>query len=284
MVTPKLSQILAIIGCVFSLPVAIKEPSLALMFCPFASALAINQSILQKSRKDGERKFNVLTTQYERLIHQQQQHQATITEHAEKLHALVTQPPAQPKPDPGLISNTSTRPNGHKQVAIFIDAANLYHAAKKINLEIDYAKLLKELTGDRHLAFARIYLAEDTSQKRQNGFLQYIGDTGFEVISKPLTRRSDGSVKGNLDGEITTDMMKLLIEPSEIDTVFLISGDSDFACPVKTLRTHGLKVEIIGLKEQTSPALIKSADRFTNLANLQNQIRRHKYQEMKQLV
>jgi uncharacterized LabA/DUF88 family protein len=178
---------------------------------------------------------------------------------------LTAQPQQPTKPKPRKRSESRGR------VAIMIDGANLYFGAKTLELQIDYAKLLDLLKGENELAFARIYLATSDDQN-QCGFLHHVQQSGFEVKSKALIRRRDGSSKGNLDGEIITDLM---LGQEQFDTLVLVSGDSDFAYTLETLKQRqGVRVEVMGLRQNTSTALIEVADKFINLADIQNQVSR----------
>ena len=188
-----------------------------------------------------------------------------------QLHQLQ-QPVSTAKPQQPTKPRPRKRTESRGRVAIMIDGANLYFGAKNLDIQIDYAKLLDLLKGESELAFARIYLATSDDQN-QYGFLHHVQQSGFEVKSKALIRRRDGSAKGNLDGEMITDLM---LEQEQFDTVVLVTGDSDFAYTVATLKQRqGVRVEVMGLWQNTSSTLIEAADKFINLADIQNQVSRH---------
>ncbi len=88
---------------------------------------------------------------------------------------------------------------------------------------------------------------------------------GFRVVTKAVRRYTDGTSKANLDVELAIDM--LTIAPY-VDTAVLVSGDGDFVRLVEAVQFKGVRVEVVGLGEMTSTALIEVADTFTDLAEL----------------
>lgn len=157
-------------------------------------------------------------------------------------------------------SNKSTGPRG--RVAIFIDGNNLFHAARSVGVEIDYAKLLDILRGQDTLLRAFFYTGVDQNAERQQGFLLWMRRNGYRVVEKELKTFPDGTKKANLDVEIAVDMLSLA---DKYDTAILVSGDEDFAYAVNAVAYKGVRVEIAGFRSNTSPRLIDVADRFIEL-------------------
>lgn len=157
-------------------------------------------------------------------------------------------------------SNKPTGPRG--RVAIFIDGNNLFHAARSVGVEIDYAKLLDILRGQDPLLRAFFYTGVDQNAERQQGFLLWMRRNGYRVVEKELKTFPDGTKKANLDVEIAVDMLSLA---DKYDTAILVSGDEDFAYAVNAVAYKGVRVEIAGFRSNTSPRLIDVADRFVEL-------------------
>ncbi|MFM2313894.1 MAG: hypothetical protein RLZZ04_3170 [Cyanobacteriota bacterium] len=152
------------------------------------------------------------------------------------------------------------------RVGIFIDGANVSISAKEIwGYYPDWAKLLVSLRGKSTVYDARYY---DALSRNKYELFRAIKQMGYEVISKPLTIHTDGFVKGNLDTELSNDM---LVCVNLYDTFVLVSGDGDFLDTVKKLRAVGKRVEVVSFKESTNRDLIRRADCHTNLALLKNQ-------------
>ncbi|NJL63236.1 MAG: NYN domain-containing protein [Methylacidiphilales bacterium] len=159
------------------------------------------------------------------------------------------------------------------RVAIFIDGANLFYAAMQLNLEIDYAKLLRCLTKNRQLIRAYFYTACDSGNEKQQGFLLWMSRNGYRVITKELIQFPDGSKKANLDIEIAVDMLTLA---RHCDTIVLLSGDGDLAYAVNSVAYQGVQVEVVSLSSMTSDSLINVVDSYTDLLEIKEEIQRKK--------
>ncbi|MBX7222370.1 MAG: NYN domain-containing protein [Blastocatellia bacterium] len=156
----------------------------------------------------------------------------------------------------------TTRSSNRGKIAIFIDGNNLFHAARSVGVEIDYAKLLDVLRSEDQLLRAFFYTGVDQQAERQQGFLLWMRRNGYRVVEKELKLFADGTKKANLDVEIAVDMLSLA---DKYDTAILVSGDEDFAYAVNAVAYKGARVEIAGFRSNTSPRLIDVADRFIEL-------------------
>lgn len=159
------------------------------------------------------------------------------------------------------------------RVAIFIDGANLFYAAMQLNLEVDYAKLLRRLTGGRQLIRAYFYTACDSGNEKQQGFLLWMSRNGYRVVTKELIQFPDGSKKANLDVEIAVDMLTLA---RNCDTIVLLSGDGDLAYAVNSIAYQGVQVEVVSLGSMTSESLVNVADSYVDLEEIRADIERSK--------
>ncbi|MBI1857712.1 MAG: NYN domain-containing protein [Candidatus Melainabacteria bacterium] len=151
------------------------------------------------------------------------------------------------------------------RIAIFIDGNNLFHAARTIGLEVDYAKLLKTLCNKGSLLRAFFYTGVDENAAKQQGFLLWMRRNGYRVVQKELKVFPDGTKKANLDVEIAVDMLSLC---GKYETAILVSGDEDFAYAVNAVAYKGARVEVAGFRNNTSPKLIDVADRFIDLDSM----------------
>src|SRR5215213_4276506 len=148
------------------------------------------------------------------------------------------------------------------KITIFIDGNNLFHAARSVGVEIDYAKFLNFLRGDSPLLRAFFYTGVDEKAERQQGFLLWMRRNGYRVVEKELKTYADGTKKANLDVEIAVDMLSLA---DKYDTAVLVSGDEDFAYAINAVAYKGVRVELAGFRSNTSPRLIDVADQFIEL-------------------
>ena len=157
------------------------------------------------------------------------------------------------------------------RIAILIDGASLFYAALQLQIEIDYLRLLNHLTINRQLLRAYFYTGHDRTNERQQGFLLWMRRNGYRVITKDLTTSPDGSRRASLDVEIAIDMLTL---GTYCDTLVLISGTGDLSHAINALSYKGVKIEIISLRSTTSDLIINLADRFIDLAEIQDHIRK----------
>src|SRR5690606_6450346 len=105
----------------------------------------------------------------------------------------------------------------------------LFHAARAVNLEVDYASPLKFLVRGDSLVRAAFYTGvksgHDEGASRQQGFIYWMRRNGFHVMEKTLRRSFDGSYRADLSIEIATDMLSLA---PEVDRIVLVSGAEEF--------------------------------------------------------
>lgn len=169
------------------------------------------------------------------------------------------------------VRTVRSTPEADDRVIIFIDGSNLFYAAMQLGLEIDYAKLLCCLTGQRRLLRAYFYTGVDRQNEKQQGFLLWMRRNGYRVVTKDLVQHPDGSKRANLDVEIAIDMVMLA---KHCDTAVLLSGDGDLAYVVNNVAYQGTRVEVVSLPAMTNDGLIDVADRFIDLSAIRSQIQR----------
>src|SRR6185436_9038451 len=157
------------------------------------------------------------------------------------------------------------------KLAIFIDGNNLFHAARSVGVEIDYAKFLNFLRADAPLLRAFFYTGVDEKAERQQGFLLWMRRNGYRVVEKELKTFYDGTRKANLDVEIAVDMLSLA---DKYDTAVLVSGDEDFVYAVGAVASKGCRVEVAGFRSNTAPRLIDVSDFFIDLGDIAELIRK----------
>src|SRR6266699_4316893 len=167
------------------------------------------------------------------------------------------------------------------KITIFIDGNNLFHAARSVGVEIDYAKFLNFLRGDSPLLRAFFYTGVDEKAERQQGFLLWMRRNGYRVVEKELKTFYDGTRKANLDVEIAVDMLSLA---GRYDTAVLVSGDEDVVYAVNAVAYKGCRVELAGFRSNTAPKLIDVADYFIDLGEIADKVRKevshgHRYDE-----
>ena len=151
------------------------------------------------------------------------------------------------------------------RVGIFVDAANVELASDRMRARIDWAKVLKLLTKDRQLvraiAYCPVYDDPNVSIETQR-FVEPFLDKGYKVVTKPLKRFQDGTIKANLDIELALDIITML---DRLDIVCLVSGDGDFQRLVEVLQSRGVRVEVVAAGPSTAANLRHAADEFIDV-------------------
>jgi len=160
------------------------------------------------------------------------------------------------------------------RTALFIDGANLYSAAKALNVDLDFRKLLESFREKAVLVRAYYYTAvvegEEFSPIRP--LIDWLGYNGFSMVTKPVKRFTDAQghtrTKGNMDIEIAVDMLELA---PHIDHVVLFSGDGDFRRLIQAVQTKGVRVTVVSTTRSQPPMIAdelrRQADAYIDMAD-----------------
>ena len=162
------------------------------------------------------------------------------------------------------------------RLALFIDGANLYSAAKSLNFDIDYKKLLEEFRKRGVMVRAYYYTAiiEDQEYSPLRPLIDWLDYNGFTMVTKAAKRYTEHATgitrtKGNMDIEIAVDMMEIA---PHVDHIVLFSGDGDFRRLVEAVQRKGVRVTVVSTVKSQPPMasddLRRQADNFVDLADL----------------
>jgi uncharacterized LabA/DUF88 family protein len=152
-----------------------------------------------------------------------------------------------------------------KNVAVFVDVANLYYSARGQEVDVDYVALLKAATKGRDLIRAYAYSGLDPENENQRKFIDFLGKNGYKVVHKDIRKFGDGRVKANLDIELVVDLFRLR---DRMDIAVIVSGDGDFAPAIRALQDEGVRCEVISFRPNTSSDLIAVADEFIDIMKI----------------
>ena len=172
-----------------------------------------------------------------------------------------------------------------ERVALFIDGANLYSAARALNADLDFRKLLDLYGAGGRLVRAYYYTAvvEGEEFSPLKPLVDWLDYNGFSVLTKPVKRFTDAEgrsrIKGNMDIEIAVDMLELA---PRLDHAVLFSGDGDFRRLVQAVQAKGVRVTVVSTLKSQPPQIAdelrRQADEFVELADLLPEIGRPKAQ------
>ncbi len=147
-----------------------------------------------------------------------------------------------------------------QRLAVFADVQNMFYSARNnySDSRLDYEKLLATVLKGRQLVRAIAYLVE-TEDIDQSGFKYHLRNFGWELRTKQLKIRPDGSTKGDWDMGIAIDAIAI---SEKVDTVVIVSGDGDFTALVNHLKACGVRVEVHSFERNTAAELISSATEY----------------------
>lgn len=162
------------------------------------------------------------------------------------------------------------------KIAMFIDGANFYSAARGLNIDIDYRKLLDEFKKRGVLVRAYYYTAiaedeEDYSPIRP--LVDWLDYNGFSMVTKAARAYTDAAGRkkwrGDMKIEIAVDVMEMA---AHVDHIVLFSGDGDFRRMVEAVQAKGVRVTVVSTMKSQPPLasddLRRQCDDFVDLNDL----------------
>jgi len=168
-----------------------------------------------------------------------------------------------------------------ERIALFIDGSNLYAAARALEFDIDYKRLLEVFTAKGHLVRAFYYtaLVEDQEYSPIRPLVDWLDYNGYTMVTKPTKEFTDSAgrrkIKGNMDIELAIDVMEMA---EHLDHVVLFSGDGDFRRLVDAIQRKGLRVSVVSTVRSQPPMIAdelrRQADNFIELEDLRGSIAR----------
>ena len=172
-----------------------------------------------------------------------------------------------------------------ERIALFIDGANLYAAARALGFDIDYKRLLEVFAEKGRLIRAFYYTAlpEDQEYSPIRPLVDWLDYNGFTMVTKPTKEFTDSTgrrkVKGNMDIELAVDLMEMA---PAIDHVVLFSGDGDFRRLVEAVQLKGLRVTVVSTV-RSQPSMVadelrRQADVFLDLSDLADDVARSRHE------
>lgn len=227
---------------------------------------------LSKQLQDQQQHIKELDAS-SKILHQSYYYVAQMQQHLVEIERMLQTELFTRTTAPSLKPTAAIAKSPHRhqneRVAIFIDAANLYHAASNVGIDINYTQLLSILKAKSKVCRVFWYTGVEPKDEKQQKFISWMQQQGYQVVSKEVIKREDGSRKANLDVELAFDMVDLA---DSYDTAVLVSGDGDFTFPVKKVQSRGKRVEVVSFGYCTSLALSKVANSYLDLETILDEI------------
>lgn len=168
-----------------------------------------------------------------------------------------------------------------ERMAMFIDGANLYAAARSLGFDIDYRRLLEVFAQRGRLIRAFYYtaLVEDQEYSPIRPLVDWLDYNGYCMVTKPTKEYTDAfgrrKIKGNMDIELAIDVLEMA---DKVEHIIIFSGDGDFRRLVEACQKKGVRVSVVSTMRSNPPMvadeLRRQADNFIELAELANLIAR----------
>lgn len=163
----------------------------------------------------------------------------------------------------------------NERIALFIDGSNLYAAARALNFDIDYKRLLDHFSENGILVRAFYYTAliEDQEYSPIRPLVDWLDYNGYTMVTKPTKEFTDAfgrkKIKGNMDIELAIDVMEMA---EHLDHVIIFSGDGDFRRLVEAIQRKGLRVTVVSTVKSNPPMIAdelrRQCDRFIELTDI----------------
>jgi uncharacterized LabA/DUF88 family protein len=167
------------------------------------------------------------------------------------------------------------------RLALFIDGANLYAAARSLGFDIDYKLLRAEFLRRGKLVRAYYYtsVVEGEEYSPIRPLVDWLQYNGFTMRTKAAREYTDiqgrRKVKGSTDIELAVDAMELA---PQLDHAVLFTGDGDFRPLIEALQRKGVRVSVCSTIRSQPPLvaddLRRQADNFIDLDDLREVIGR----------
>lgn len=168
-----------------------------------------------------------------------------------------------------------------ERVALFIDGSNLYAAARALDFDIDYKRLLQHFAAKGQLVRAFYYTAlmDEAEYSPLRPLVDWLDYNGYTMVTKPTKEFTDAAgrrkIKGNMDIELAIDAME---QSDVVDHLVIFSGDGDFTSLVEALQRKGRKVTVVSSLLSQPPMIAddlrRQADYFIDLTSLKSEIGR----------
>ena len=173
------------------------------------------------------------------------------------------------------------------RIALFIDGANLYAAARALGFDIDYKRLL-DLFGTKGRLIRAFYytaLLDEQEYSPLRPLVDWLDYNGYTMVTKPTKEFTDATgrrkIKGNMDIELAIDVMEMA---PHLDHIVLFSGDGDFRRLVEAVQRKGVRVTVVSTIRSAPPMvadeLRRQADIFVDLVDIRERIERVHHQDM----
>ncbi|MGD8395045.1 MAG: NYN domain-containing protein [Candidatus Eiseniibacteriota bacterium] len=150
------------------------------------------------------------------------------------------------------------------RIAVYIDVDNIRSSVESyLDTQLDFDAIMAKINSLGRVLLKRAYA--DWSMSENRVLRRVLQENGVEPVQVFVTH----GMKNSADISLSIDCIDLIFTRDVINTIVLVSGDSDFVPLVQRLRAYGKQVIGIGVRRQgTSHVLVRTCDRFEFYENL----------------
>lgn len=145
----------------------------------------------------------------------------------------------------------------NSKIAVFIDFENVALSADKQFDDFDLGLILKAVQKRGRVTIKRAY----GDWSRLSRYRDALRENAVELVQLYSYPQQQGG-KNRADIRLVIDVMECLFTLEYIDTIVIVSGDSDFSSLMSKSREYGKYTIGVGVKASTSDLLTKSCDEF----------------------
>ncbi len=165
-------------------------------------------------------------------------------------------------------------------VGVFVDVQNVQETFERQGREVRYDSLQEHIITtskrNKHDFKFVAFVPYRSGDERRQRLIDALSFQGYRVVPKPVRERLDGSVKANMDIELTLEILSM---SEHLEEVIIVTGDGDFVALVDWLSKKGKRVVVIGLgRGFTSVELIRACDEYMNLEELEGVVKESSFQ------
>jgi uncharacterized LabA/DUF88 family protein len=165
---------------------------------------------------------------------------------------------------PGMLLQLPALPSTER-VGVFVDVANVLYSARTLHMALDFGRLLGFLRADRRLIRAHAYAPTNPDPNADQAFLAAVKGLGYRITTKNYKTFASGAKKADMDLDLCMDIVRM-VDAGAVDTIVLVSGDSDFLPLLEYCSDHGVRVEVAAFDDSAAMILRQSCDLFINLS------------------
>jgi uncharacterized protein (TIGR00288 family) len=151
----------------------------------------------------------------------------------------------------------SSHTQDNQKIAVFIDFENISLSAANHFGEFDLGLLLKAIQRRGRITLRRAY----GDWSRLIKYRDALRENAVELVQLYSYNLQQGG-KNRADIRLVIDVMECLFMLDYIDTIVIVSGDSDFSSLMSKAREYGKYTIGVGVQASTSDLLIKACDEF----------------------